>query len=82
MTDRLRTIEDRWPLGMSREEAAAYIGVSMTTFDVMVGDGRMPRARRVGMRKIWILDELRASLIALPREGEAPREDAWDRVRA
>jgi hypothetical protein len=30
------------PRGMSRDEAARYIGVSNTKFDEMVSDGRRP----------------------------------------
>jgi hypothetical protein len=30
------------PRGLSRAEAAAYVGVSTSLFDIMVADGRMP----------------------------------------
>lgn len=30
------------PRGMSRDEAARYLGVGTTKFDEMVADGRMP----------------------------------------
>lgn len=45
------------PRGMSRDEAARYIGVGATKFDEMVSDGRMPRPKRVDGRVIW--DRLR-----------------------
>lgn len=45
------------PRGMSRDEAARYIGVGPTKFDEMVSDGRMPRPKRVDGRVIW--DRLR-----------------------
>jgi hypothetical protein len=35
------------PRGMSRDEAARYIGVGTTKFDEMVADRRMPRPKRV-----------------------------------
>lgn len=41
------------PRGMSREAAARYIGVGTSTFDVLVGDGRMPKPLRIGKRVIW-----------------------------
>ncbi|MBX4955575.1 hypothetical protein [Rhizobium lentis] len=41
------------PRGMSREEAARWIGVSTTKFDEMVKDRRMPRPKRVDGRVIW-----------------------------
>ena len=39
--------------GLSRYEAARYIGVDATKFDEMVSDGRMPRPKRVDGRVIW-----------------------------
>lgn len=41
------------PRGLSRAEAARYVGVGTTKFDEMVTDGRMPRPHRVGARAIW-----------------------------
>lgn len=38
------------PRYLSREEAAAYVGVSTTTFDPEVRDGWWPPARRRGGR--------------------------------
>lgn len=45
------------PRGLSRDEAARYVGVSTTTFDRMVQAGWMPRPKRVFSRLIW--DRLR-----------------------
>ncbi|MBP0440635.1 hypothetical protein [Tianweitania sediminis] len=41
------------PRGLSREEAARYVGVSAAKFDQMVADRRMPRAKRIDGRVIW-----------------------------
>lgn len=41
------------PRGLSRTEAAAYIGVSPTLFDELVRDGRMPKAKRINARAVW-----------------------------
>jgi predicted DNA-binding transcriptional regulator AlpA len=41
------------PRGLRREEAAAYIGVSPSTFDKMVADGRMPIPKRINARTVW-----------------------------
>lgn len=41
------------PRGLSREEAARYIGVGATKFDEMVKDGRMPKPKRVDGRTVW-----------------------------
>jgi predicted DNA-binding transcriptional regulator AlpA len=57
--------------GYSRIEASAAIGVSATTFDGLVNDGRMPQPRLIGARKIWDVDEIRAAFKCLPREGDA-----------
>lgn len=56
--------------GLERMEAAASVGVSATTFDAMVADGRMPRARMIGTKKLWDVDELRAAFKCLPVDGE------------
>ena len=40
------------PRGMSREEAARWVGVSTTKFDELVKDRRMPRPKRVDGRVI------------------------------
>lgn len=39
--------------GLSRAQAAAYIGVSPSLFDKLVDDGRMPLAKRINSRTIW-----------------------------
>ncbi len=54
------------PRGMSRDEAARYIGVSATKFDDMVADGRMPRARKIDGRAVWDRLRLDACFSDLP----------------
>jgi hypothetical protein len=41
------------PRGLSRVQAAEYIGVGVTKFDQMVDDGRMPRPKRIDGRLVW-----------------------------
>ncbi|MGO7263766.1 helix-turn-helix transcriptional regulator [Rhizobium leguminosarum] len=41
------------PRGMSREQAARYIGVSTTKLDEMVKDRRMPKPKRIDGRVVW-----------------------------
>lgn len=41
------------PRGMSRVIAARYVGVSVTKFDELVADGRMPAPVRVDGRVLW-----------------------------
>lgn len=48
------------PRGLSRIEAAHYVGVGTTMFDEMVADGRMPVPKIINSRKVWdrrLLDE-------------------------
>ena len=35
------------PRGLSRTQAAAYLGISTTLFDAMVVDRRMPKPKRI-----------------------------------
>jgi predicted DNA-binding transcriptional regulator AlpA len=69
------------PRGLSRIEAAAYVGVGPTLFDELVADRRMPRPKRVGRRVIWDRVALDAAFVALPDDGEDEREaDVWAKV--
>lgn len=59
------------PRGLSRDEAARYIGVGVTKFDEMVSDGRMPRPKRVDGRVIWDRLKLDAAFSDLPDDNKA-----------
>jgi predicted DNA-binding transcriptional regulator AlpA len=65
------------PRGLSRVEAAIYVGVSPSLFDIMVKDGRMPAPKRINSRAVWDRYELDAALEALPDEGQ-PKINPWD----
>jgi len=54
------------PRGLSRTEAAAYIGVSASLFDMMVNDGRMPGPKRINARTVWDRKRLDVAFEALP----------------
>ncbi|MER9228935.1 hypothetical protein NKI39_25545 [Mesorhizobium sp. M0664] len=41
------------PRGLSRDEAARYVGVGSTLFEEMVADGRMPRPKHINSRAVW-----------------------------
>lgn len=56
------------PRGMSREEAARYVGVGVTKFDQMVTDGRMPRPKKIDGRVIWDRLKIEAAFTDLPEE--------------
>ena len=63
--------------GLGRLEAAAAVGISATTFDGLVATGRMPRPRMINSRKVWDVDELRAAVKSLPRDGEPEDDLSW-----
>lgn len=69
------------PRGLSREEAAAYIGIGATKFDELVADGRMPPAKRIDGRRVWDRHRVDSAFAALPTEdGDESAEDIWSRV--
>lgn len=65
------------PRGLSREEAARYVGVGTTTFDGLVQEGRMPRPMRLGKRVIWDRLKIEAAFADLD---EGARENQLDRA--
>lgn len=67
------------PRGLSRMHAAAYVGVGATKFDELVGDGRMPRPKRIDGRTVWDRLELDTSFEALPSADDA---NPWDEAAA
>ena len=67
--------------GLSRVEAADYVGISPCKFDQMVADGRMPGARRIDGRKVWDVRELDLHFDALPHEDSKPATGrSWEDV--
>lgn len=76
MTDRTHTI---LPRGLSRDEAAEYIGVSASKFDEMVKDGRMPGPKSIDRRTVWDRHALDAAFDDLPdKDGRRPSE--WEGI--
>jgi predicted DNA-binding transcriptional regulator AlpA len=63
------------PRGLSRTEAAAYIGISPSLFDAMVKQGRMPRPIRINSRVVWDVNELDEAFDNLKEE---PESNPWD----
>jgi excisionase family DNA binding protein len=65
--------------GLSRTDAASYVGVGPTKFDEMVADGRMPAPRRIDGRKVWDVCELDSHFDALPHDDSAAAiSSSWD----
>lgn len=67
------------PRGLSRVEAAAYIGVSPSLFDEMVEDRRMPKPKVINSRTVWDRLQLDASFSALPDKDGAAEGNPWDK---
>jgi hypothetical protein len=66
--------------GLSREEAAMYIGVSARKFDEMVTGGRMPAPKRIDSRKVWDVRALDLAFDALPSENASELGNSWHDV--
>ena len=69
--------------GLSRDEAAMYLGMSASKFDELVRDGRMPAPRRIDSRKIWDVHQLDLAFDSLPDDNDQRQmnsfDDAWVR---
>ena len=78
MTDRANVLPlSLAPRGLSRVQSAVYFGVGVTLFDVMVGDGRAPKPKRINGRTVWDRHALDEAFAALPDGTEA---NEWDDV--
>jgi predicted DNA-binding transcriptional regulator AlpA len=69
------------PRGLSRVEAATYVGVSPSLFDEMVKDRRMPKPKRINSRTVWDRKKLDEAFEALPDDGDSDG-NPWDQVAA
>lgn len=65
------------PRGLSRTEAAAYIGVSASLFDMMVKDGRMPKPKNINSRTVWDIRRIDKAFDELPGGESEEVIDRW-----
>jgi hypothetical protein len=67
------------PRLIGREAAAAYVCLSPNTFDNLVEQGLMPKARSLGdKRKAWDVRELDVAADQLPHDGDlAANDEGW-----
>ncbi len=78
------------PRGLSRPQAAEYLGVGVTLFDALVADGRAPPPKRINTRKVWDRVALDEAFAALPDDaafaglpdnaGAGEDANPWDSV--
>jgi hypothetical protein len=66
-------------LGMSRTQAADYIGISPSKFDELVKDGRMPPPKRIDTRCVWDVRQLTSAFEKLPGGDDDDRNE-WDEI--
>lgn len=75
-----------WPRLMGAQDAAAYLGLSKTTFVVRVKQHLLPAPRKIGARVLWDirrLDEFADALFESQLRHKAPPvhdADNWDDV--
>ena len=68
-------------IGLSRVEAADYVGVGVTLFDQMVLDGRMPPPKQINNRKVWHRVQLDVAFANLPEQAHVGTVTSeWDLV--
>jgi hypothetical protein len=75
-----RALSDTRPVprrGLSRDEAAMYVGVGTTLFDSLVADGSMPKPANIRGRKIWDLHKLDAALDGIFCQDNV-KSSTWD----
>ena len=70
--------EGTLPRGLSRSQAAAYVGVSPTTFNRMIVDKLMPEPIRIYGRTVWDIRKLDAAFAALDTSADADKP--WSRM--
>ena len=64
------------PAALEREQAAAYAGLSLSTFEKEVREKRAPQPRQVAGRRVaWLTKELDAWLFACPVSEQFPPEN-------
>jgi hypothetical protein len=63
--------------GLSRIDAAIYLGISPSKFDELRKDGRVPPARLIDGRKVWDVRDLDFAFEAFPLESNDGTTESW-----
>jgi len=61
--------------GLSRDEAAIYVGIGTSKFDELVAKGSMPKPKRIDGRKVWDIRALDLCFDSLPDDNAG---SSWD----
>lgn len=80
MTERPKALPLPTRRMLNRAEAAAYSGVSPSTFDRMIADRLMPGPIRVYGRVLWDVRALDFAIDALPGNDWGDEVNEWDEV--
>ncbi len=81
MTQRAKALPLPFRRMLSRAEAAAYTGVSPSTFDRMIADRLMPGPKRIYGRVLWDVRALDTAIDAIPSgEMDDGEVNDWDEV--
>jgi predicted DNA-binding transcriptional regulator AlpA len=65
--------------GLSRIEAATYIGISPSKFDVLVADARMPAPVKIDGRRVWDIRQLDLAFDVLSEEN-CSTPNSWEGI--
>jgi hypothetical protein len=68
--------------GLSRIEAAMYVGVGATKFDELVATCRMPRPKCIDNRKVWDILALDRAFDLFPDDESGQIDRTWEDVNA
>ena len=61
------------PAALDREDAAAYLALSVSTFERLVRDGSIPQPRQLASRRVaWLRFELDEWLLSRPVSEQLP----------
>lgn len=59
---------------LRRDEAAASLAISPSTFDNWIGEGKMPKGRKIGGVTLWDAESIRTAWLNLADVEEAQPE--------
>lgn len=64
------------PAALDREQAAAYVGLKLSTFELAVRERRAPQPRQIAARRVvWLRQELDSWLLGCPVSEQLPPEN-------